>query len=70
MIMISKALLDHNPQPSRAEIAEALSGNLCRCTGYDPIIAAVQQAAGAQWRQPWLSKTSRLWGSRCCAVTA
>jgi carbon-monoxide dehydrogenase small subunit len=45
MIMISKALLDANPHPSRAEIAEALSGNLCRCTGYDPIIAAVQSVA-------------------------
>jgi carbon-monoxide dehydrogenase small subunit len=45
MIMVSKALLDHNPNPSREEIAEALSGNLCRCTGYDPIIAAVQQVA-------------------------
>jgi carbon-monoxide dehydrogenase small subunit len=48
MIMISKALLDRNPSPSREEIAEALSGNLCRCTGYDPIIAAVQQVAAAK----------------------
>jgi carbon-monoxide dehydrogenase small subunit len=47
MIMIGKALLDKNPNPSREEIAEAMSGNLCRCTGYDPIIAAVQQVAGA-----------------------
>ena len=46
MIMTSKALLDHNPQPSAEEIKKALSGNLCRCTGYDPIVAAVQQAAG------------------------
>jgi aerobic carbon-monoxide dehydrogenase small subunit len=45
MLMISHALLAKNPQPSREEIAEALSGNLCRCTGYDPIIAAVQQVA-------------------------
>jgi aerobic carbon-monoxide dehydrogenase small subunit len=45
MIMVSKALLDANPRPSRDEIAEALSGNLCRCTGYDPIIAAVQSVA-------------------------
>ena len=45
MIMIGEALLKKNPHPSRAEVAEALSGNLCRCTGYDPIIAAVQAAA-------------------------
>jgi aerobic carbon-monoxide dehydrogenase small subunit len=45
MLMISKALLDHNPKPTREEVAEALSGNLCRCTGYDPIIAAVQKVA-------------------------
>ena len=35
-----KALLDQNPQPSRAEIATALCGNLCRCTGYTPILEA------------------------------
>ena len=46
MILVSKALLDHNPNPTRAEIAEALSGNVCRCTGYEPIIRAVQAAAG------------------------
>ena len=47
MIMISTALLDHNPRPSRAEIIEALAGNICRCTGYEPIIAAVEGAAQA-----------------------
>ena len=45
MIMVSKALLDHNPQPSREEIIGALTGNLCRCTGYEPIIKAVEAAA-------------------------
>lgn len=45
MIMVSKALLDRNPHPSREEIVDALSGNLCRCTGYDPIIRAVEDAA-------------------------
>lgn len=45
MILITKALLDRNPSPSRDEIVEALAGNLCRCTGYKPIIAAVQDAA-------------------------
>jgi carbon-monoxide dehydrogenase small subunit len=46
MIMVSKALLDRNPHPSRQEIIEALAGNLCRCTGYEPIIRAVEDAAG------------------------
>ena len=45
MIMVSKALLDRNPEPSRPEIKEALSGNLCRCTGYEPIVEAVEIAA-------------------------
>ena len=50
MIMAAKALLDQNPQPSRAEIATALCGNLCRCTGYTPILEAVEDAA-EQMRQ-------------------
>jgi carbon-monoxide dehydrogenase small subunit len=45
MLMTSKALLDHNPKPTAEEIRQALAGNLCRCTGYDPIVAAVQQVA-------------------------
>jgi carbon-monoxide dehydrogenase small subunit len=45
MIMIAKALLDRNPHPSRGEIVDALSGNLCRCTGYEPIIQAVEDTA-------------------------
>lgn len=40
------ALLRENPQPSEADIREALSGNLCRCTGYQGIVRAVQRAAG------------------------
>ena len=47
MIMVSKALLDHNPRPTREEIVDALAGNICRCTGYEPIIAAVEGAAQA-----------------------
>lgn len=47
MILVAKALLDHNPHPSHAEIVEALSGNVCRCTGYLPIITAIEQAAQA-----------------------
>ncbi len=45
MIMAAKALLDHNPDPSRDEVIEALAGNICRCTGYEPIINAVLSAA-------------------------
>ncbi len=41
-IMATKALLDTNPQPSDAEIREALIGNLCRCTGYTKIMEAVR----------------------------
>lgn len=45
MIMASKALLDGNPDPTELEIKQALSGNLCRCTGYVNIIKAVKAAA-------------------------
>jgi aerobic-type carbon monoxide dehydrogenase small subunit (CoxS/CutS family) len=44
-LVTARALLDGNPSPSRAEIAEALSGNLCRCTGYVKIFEAVELAA-------------------------
>ena len=45
MIMAAKALLDHTPNPSREDVVDALSGNICRCTGYEPIIRAVLTAA-------------------------
>jgi aerobic carbon-monoxide dehydrogenase small subunit len=45
MLLSAKALLDSNPNPSRTEIQEALSGNLCRCTGYSKIIDAVLSAS-------------------------
>ena len=45
MIMSAKYLLDNNPNPSEEEIAVALSGNYCRCTGYKNIIEAVKAAA-------------------------
>jgi carbon-monoxide dehydrogenase small subunit len=45
ILVTAKALLDHEPTPSRQRIREALSGNLCRCTGYHQIIEAVEAAA-------------------------
>ena len=45
MIMAAEALLRKNPHPQEAEIRAAISGNLCRCTGYNMIIAAVRMAA-------------------------
>jgi carbon-monoxide dehydrogenase small subunit len=47
MMLTSYTLLKHNPDPSEADIREGLSGNLCRCTGYQNIVKAVRQAAGA-----------------------
>ena len=44
-LVTSKALLDRNPNPTEHEIRYALAGNLCRCTGYDKIVRAVQDAA-------------------------
>jgi len=43
--MSTRALLDNNPDPTDEEIVEVLSGNLCRCTGYHPIMQAVKRAA-------------------------
>ena len=45
MLISAKALLDRNPRPSEDEVRLALSGNLCRCTGYQKIAQAVLQAA-------------------------
>lgn len=47
MLMTAAELLDRNAAPSRTEIREALSGNLCRCTGYEAIVDAVESVAGA-----------------------
>jgi carbon-monoxide dehydrogenase small subunit len=46
MLMTCSALLEANPSPSEEEIRRAISGNLCRCTGYLNIVKAVQHAAG------------------------
>lgn len=45
MLMAAKALLDRNSNPSREEVIDAISGNICRCTGYEPIIDAILRAA-------------------------
>ena len=45
MVLSAVSLLSHNPDPSEAEIREAISGNLCRCTGYVKQIAAIERAA-------------------------
>jgi carbon-monoxide dehydrogenase small subunit len=52
MMLVAKALLEENPDPSEAEIRWALSGNICRCTGYQNIVKAVRWAALRQQREP------------------
>ena len=48
IVMAATELLDNNPDPTRHDVQEALAGNLCRCTGYEPIIEAVLAAAPAR----------------------
>ena len=48
MILVAKALLDKNPKPTEGEIRQAIAGNLCRCTGYDKIVKAIQKVS--DWR--------------------
>jgi carbon-monoxide dehydrogenase small subunit len=45
MLIAARALLDHNPTPTREEIKEAIAGNLCRCTGYVRILDAIERVA-------------------------
>jgi len=49
MLLTAKALLDENPKPSVEDVKRAISGNLCRCTGYQQIVQAIARAA-AHWR--------------------
>ena len=46
MLTAARALLSKNPNPSRADVIDGIAGNICRCTGYEPIIAAILAAAG------------------------
>ena len=48
MLMTTRALLDNNPQPSEPEIREAISGQICRCTGYASVVRSVQWAAAEE----------------------
>jgi carbon-monoxide dehydrogenase small subunit len=48
MMMTARALLDRNPNPTQQEIREAISGQICRCTGYATIVRSVQWAAAEQ----------------------
>src|SRR5512136_498268 len=50
MILTAKALLDKNPSPTEGEIRQAISGNLCRCTGYTKIVESVMAASGQRVR--------------------
>ncbi|MBN2361924.1 MAG: (2Fe-2S)-binding protein [Deltaproteobacteria bacterium] len=52
MLLAAKALLQQNPSPTRAEIARALDGNLCRCTGYAKILDGVERGAAAMRGEP------------------
>jgi carbon-monoxide dehydrogenase small subunit len=45
MLMRAKEILEHNPNPTAAEVREAIAGNLCRCTGYQFIVESVLEAA-------------------------
>jgi aerobic carbon-monoxide dehydrogenase small subunit len=51
MIMSAEALLARNPDPTAAEVTEAISGNVCRCTGYEPIVSAILDAARRRLRE-------------------
>jgi len=52
VILTAKALLESNPDPTREQIKEATAGNLCRCTGYQQIVEAVEAAAGVLKAEP------------------
>ncbi len=61
--MGAKALLAENPKPTRDEIREALSGNLCRCTGYHKILEGVEWAAARVRGEDWTPPDEVFYGS-------
>jgi carbon-monoxide dehydrogenase small subunit len=58
ILLTARALLEENPRPSEAEIREAISGNLCRCTGYHFIVEAIAAAAATQPQTRPMSRQS------------
>lgn len=70
MIMQSASLLKENPNPTETEIREGLEGNLCRCTGYQNIVAAVKSVAdGVQYDESGVSVAPSLDGSETAGVS-
>ncbi len=69
MMLSARALLNENPAPSRAEIKDALAGNLCRCTGYTQIVQAVElvvaEAAGSEPEPPAWAPNANPWKNGC-----
>jgi aerobic-type carbon monoxide dehydrogenase small subunit (CoxS/CutS family) len=63
MLMTAKALLADNPAPTRGEVRAALAGNLCRCTGYQKILEAVEGAAALARGEEWHPEPASLGGS-------
>lgn len=57
MILAAETLLRDNVDPSREEVVEAISGNICRCTGYGQIVEAIELAAARLRQEPALAKT-------------
>ena len=52
IVLVAAELLEHEPEPTRDQVREAISGNLCRCTGYDPIVDAVLALAEREGNAP------------------
>jgi aerobic-type carbon monoxide dehydrogenase small subunit (CoxS/CutS family) len=63
ILMTAKALLAENPRPTREEIADALAGNLCRCTGYHKILEAVEWAAARMRGEEFTPPSQVFYGS-------
>jgi carbon-monoxide dehydrogenase small subunit len=63
ILMAAKALLAENPTPSRGEMSEALSGNLCRCTGYHKILEGIEWAAAKMRGEDWMPPSETFYGS-------
>ncbi len=60
MLMSAKALLEKNSSPTREEVVEAISGNICRCTGYEPIIDAILAASRGETSGPRQGQSASL----------